>query len=253
MDKKNHYHQDMLSVEEARKKILGNFTRLSVESTPILKCLGMTLAKDIISPINVPPLNNSAMDGYAIISLDTKNKILTNLLELEVIGTVAAGEISDKTIQSGQALRIMTGAPIPSGSDAVVPFEKTDEQKRKLRGSSDRKISIMAKVDSGENIRFKGEDIFAGATVLHKNKIIRPADIGVAASIGLTHLPVIRRPVIAIFSTGNELVEPGNKLNEGKIYNSNAFTIASMVSSYGGLPKIIDTAEDSFQAVNEAI
>ena len=87
MDKKNHYHQDMLSVEEARKKILGNFTSLGVESTPILKCLGMTLAKDIVSPINVPPLNNSAMDGYAIISLDTKNKIDADLLELEVTET----------------------------------------------------------------------------------------------------------------------------------------------------------------------
>lgn len=253
MDKKNHYHQDMLSVEEARKKILDNFAKLGVERTPILECLGMTLAKGIVSPISVPPLNNSAMDGYAIMSLDTKKKLDTDLLELKVIGTVAAGEISNKTIKSGQALRIMTGAPIPAGSDAVVPFENTDEQKRKLRGSSNRKIAIMAKVDSGENIRLKGEDIFVGATVLHKNKIIRPADIGVAASIGLTHLPVIRRPVIAIFSTGNELVEPGNKLSEGKIYNSNAFTVASMVSSYGGIPKIIDTAEDSFQAVDEAL
>ena len=123
MDKKNHYHQDMLSVEEARKKILDNFAKLGVERTPILECLGMTLAKGIVSPISVPPLNNSAMDGYAIMSSDTKNKLDTDLLELKVIGTVAAGEISNKTIKSGQALRIMTGAPIPDGSDAVVPFE----------------------------------------------------------------------------------------------------------------------------------
>ncbi|MBI21089.1 MAG: molybdopterin molybdenumtransferase MoeA [Chloroflexi bacterium] len=247
---KGHYHEDMLTVEEAREKILLEFRELELSYVSIVESFGMTLADDIVSTVNIPPLDNSAMDGYALVSGNTKNN---NFVEMDVIGSISAGEIPNKQITPGKTIRIMTGAPIPYGADSVVPFEDTDEIERKNSGKLSNKITIKIKVKPGENIRLKGEDIISGSKALYKGTTVRSSEIGVAASLGLTHLPVIRRPVVSIISTGNELQSPGTKLSKGKIYNSNAFSIASLVNSYGGIPKIIGIAGDNINELEKVL
>ena len=139
MSSNNHYHEDMLSVEEARDAILKEFSVLETENISFLYCMEMVLAEDITSTINIPPLNNSAMDGYAVIAEDLKNPEL-NHVELDIIDSVSAGEIPQKTITTGKTIRIMTGAPIPDGANAVVPFEETDELERREKGKDTNKI-----------------------------------------------------------------------------------------------------------------
>ena len=248
--KKSHYHADMLSVEEAREKILREFNSLDEVRISLNESLGCVISKDIISNISVPPWNNSAMDGYAIILEDVKNASDENIIYLDVIEKIAAGELPEKKIISGQSARIMTGAPIPEGSNAVVPFEDTDE----LSSTSSDLIGIKINVENFENIRKKGEDISKGDLIIKKGVEITPAVVGVLASIGISTIDVFRRPKIGILSTGNELIEPDQSIKDGKIYNSNTFTISSLTKSFGATPVTqthsLDTIEDLEKKLN---
>ena len=247
--KKSHYHADMLSVEEARENILSKFSKLETEKTPILKSLGSVISEDIFSEIDVPPWNNSAMDGYAVIKNDLLNASEENLIFLKVVEEIAAGQIPNKTLINGETSRIMTGAPIPQNADAVVPFEDTNELERK----SLKKIGIKINVDHFENIRKKSEDIKKGSIVLKKGTIITAASIGLLASIGFNIVPTIRKPVIGILSTGNELIEPGQKNEPGKIFNSNSYTITSLIESYGAIPVLQSHAEDNIKDLEKKL
>jgi molybdopterin molybdotransferase len=231
----------MLSVEEAIQKILDEVEPLEAEPVPILEAQGQVLAEDIVSAINVPPLDNSAMDGYAVRALDTRGAGAAAPKVLRVIDTVIAGSISDRQVEAGTAIRIMTGAPLPGGADAVVQFENTDET---TRPSPVTEIGILAAAEPGLNIRRAGEDITRGTVALKKGRIIRPAEIGLMASLGYSQVKAIRRPSVAILSTGNELVELGQPLPKGKIYDSNLYSMASLVKRYGCLPKILGIARD---------
>jgi molybdopterin molybdotransferase len=236
----------MLTVEEALEKILKEVEVLEAETVPILDTLGQVLAEDIRSEINVPPLDNSAMDGYAVRSADTRGAGEKTPIHLRVIDTVAAGSISQKEVVPGTAVRIMTGAPIPRGADSVVQFENTDDAitKEKAPGQTPTRVGIMEEARPGLNIRKAGENIARGATALRKGMVIRPSEIGLMASLGYSRVKVIRRPVVALFSTGNELVEVDKPLPEGKIHDSNAYSIASLVKRYGGVPKMLGIARD---------
>jgi molybdopterin molybdotransferase len=237
----------MLTVEEALQKILSEVSTLDTEIVPIMDSLGQVLAEDIVSDINVPPLNNSAMDGYAVQAQDTKGAKEKQPKLLKVIDTVIAGGISKKEVTEGTAIRIMTGAPLPKGADAVVQFENTDEEKNK-KTAPDKpvtQVGIYEEVTSGHSIRLAGEDVKKGVTIISKGTVIRPAEIGVMASTGKSKVKVIRRPVVAVLSTGNELVEIGQQLPEGKIYNSNSYSIASLVKKYGAIPKMLGIALDN--------
>ena len=236
----------MRSVEEALEKILQEVDTLEEEPVPILDSLGQVLAEDVKSDINVPPLDNAAMDGYAVQSGDTQGASEESPKFLRVIDTVMAGSISESKVVPGTAIRIMTGAPVPKGADSVVQFENTDEEQRK-KSAADQpitKVGILSEARAGLNIRRAGEDIARGATALRKGAIIRPAEIGVLASLGHSQVKVIRRPVVAVLATGNELVEIEQSLPEGRIYNSNTYSIASLVKRYGGIPKILGIAPD---------
>jgi molybdopterin molybdotransferase len=237
----------MLTVEEALQKILSEITVLDTENVPILESLGQVLATDIVSVINVPPLDNSGMDGYAVLAADTKGAGEKKPKILKVIDTVYAGGISKKEVTPGTAIRIMTGAPMPKGADGVVQFENTDEEKRKKESPDTpaTQVSIFEEIKAGHNIRLAGEDVKRGTTVLKKGAIIRPGEIGVMASIGYGRVRVIRRPEVAVLSTGDELVEIDQPLPEGKIYNSNSYSIASLVKRCGGIPKILEIARDN--------
>ena len=237
----------MISVEQALEKILSYVDVLEEEQVPILDSPGQVLAEDIYSSINIPPLDNAAMDGYAIQSRDTYGASSESPRFLRVIDTVIAGSISEQEVKPGTAVRIMTGAAVPKGADSVVRFEDTDEARRKKSptGQSMSEIGILDKAEAGLNIRRAGEDIAKGSIVLRKGTVIRPAEVGVLASLGRNKVTVIRRPVVAMLATGNELVDINQPLPAGKIYNSNTYSVAALVQRYGGIPKILGIALDS--------
>ena len=232
----------MLSVEQALERILGYVCVLEVEQSPILDCLGQVLAEDVYATVDIPPLDNSAMDGYAVRSEDTCGATEQSPRFLHVIDTVAAGSISEYEVKPGTAIRIMTGAPVPKGADSIVRFEDTDEAQRK--GVAD-EIGVLREVEPGRDTRRVGEDISQGSLVLSRGMVIRPSEIGVLASLGRSTVKVIRRPVVAILATGNELVDTSEPLPRGKIYNSNSYSVAALVLRYGGIPRILGIALDS--------
>jgi len=245
----------MISIEEALQRILNNVKVLEPDQKPILNCLGQVLAEDVYSSINVPPLDNAAMDGYAVQWESIKGATLSTPSMLRVIGEVAAGSISEISVTPGTAIRIMTGAAVPSGADTVVPFEETDEiDRRQTLGSSWlAQIGIQQQLKKGANIRPAGEDITQGELVLSDGTVLRPPEIGVLASLGKEKAYVIRRPVVTVLSTGDELIELGQPLQPGKIYNSNTYSLAAQILSYGGIPKILGIAGDNMKSISRKI
>ena len=232
----------MISVEQALEKILSYIDVLEEEQKPILDSMGQVLAEDIYSAIDIPPLDNSAMDGYAVRAEDTRGAGRQSPRFLRVIDTVMAGSISEHSVEPGTAIRIMTGAPIPEGADSVVRFEDTDEAQR---GGASGEIGILCKVKTGLDIRRAGEDIARGSIVLRRGVVIRPSEVGVLASLGRSKVKVIRCPIVAILATGSELVDINQPLPAGKIYDSNTYSVAALIRRYGGIPKILGVALDS--------
>jgi molybdopterin molybdotransferase len=245
-----HSDEDMLSVEQAYEQIMANFQTLEAEEKPLLDCIGQVLAEDIHSPLALPPLDNSAMDGYALRQSDIAGASQDNAKNLRVIGIVAAGQMPDKTVAPGTAIRIMTGAPVPNGADTVVPFEETDEVQRKQESKPLDQVAIFADMPVGCNVRPAGEDVSLGALVLEKGTLVRAAEVGVIASLGLDNVKVIRRPVVAVLATGDELETTGAPLSGGKIYDANSFSVAASVLASGGVPKLMGIARDNIDDLN---
>jgi len=238
----------MISVEEARQRILEHFSALDSETKPLLDALGQVLAEDVVSSFDIPPLDNTAMDGYAVRAADTSGATASAPRELRVAGQLAAGYVYQGTVDKGTAVRIMTGAPIPDGADAVVPFEETDEYGQaapKETGALDGRVLIFKQAALGANVRRAGEDVRNGETVLSRGTVLGAAQVGVLASLGLDRARVIRRPRVAILSTGDEILAPGEPRTAGKIYDSNLTSIAALVSEYGGIPVPLGIARDS--------
>jgi len=243
----------MISVEEALDKILSFVTVLEAEEKPILDCLGQVLAEDIFASFNVPLSDNSAMDGYAVQASSIVGASLEQPKVLFVIGELPAGSVADLKVEPGTAIRIMTGAPIPKGADVVVPFEETDEKNRRGVPGLKNEIGILREFKAGSNLRSSGEDAAKGEMVIKKGKLIFPADIGVFASLGRDKISVIRRPIVAILATGNELVDVTQPLTSGKLYNSNSYSIAAQVLRYGGIPKLLGIAQDNIEQLTSAL
>jgi molybdopterin molybdotransferase len=243
----------MISVEEALEKVLSYVEILQAERKPILDCLGQVLDEDVYSTIDIPPLDNSAMDGYALRARDTRGASESSPRYLVVVGEVAAGCIPTKKVRLGTAIRIMTGAPLPEGADAIVRFEDTDEVSRKSSSGDLSHIGILCQAKKGLNVRCRGEDIARGNLILKKGMVLRPQEIGVLASLGKSTALVIRRPIVAILATGDELTSVEQPLAPGQIYDSNTYTIAAEVTRYGGIPNILGIGRDSVQSLNEKI
>ena len=247
-----HHHEDMLSVEKARQQILREFEPLDAETFPISDSVGLVIAENVRSGISIPTLDNSAMDGYAVRSQDVTAASQDNTVNLEVIETIAAGSLPTKPIEPGKASRIMTGAPIPDLADAVIPFEETTEED--FLGTTDiKEIGIKMPASPGTNIRIKGKDIEKNELVIEKGHIITPATVGVLASMGMSHVKTIRKPVISILSTGNELLSPGEELSDGKIYDSNSSSIVASVMLLGAIPKYVGIAKDDMDSVRDKL
>ncbi len=245
----------MLSVEEALERILANVNALELEEKPLLESLGQVLAENVYSTFNIPPLDNSAMDGYALRSTDTVGASESSPRELQVIGEVAAGYIFQGNVSPGQAVRIMTGAPLPEGADSVVQYENTSEGHGQAWKGAEKgaRVAIYEEVEPGANVRRAGEDISAGSMVFSRGTGLRPQEIGVLASLGRAKVWVVRRPVVSVLATGDELVELGQPLGPGQIYNSNSYSIASQVRKYGGIPRVLGIARDNLDDLEAKI
>jgi len=227
----------MISVEEAKKILEGIPVHPVIEEVSVDLALRRVLGRDIVSGINMPPFNKSAMDGYALQSGDASDRF-------EIIRVIPAGVVPGKKIQKGQCARIMTGGMVPEGADRVVKREVTVEEEGFMR--------IVAE-DRNLNICYRGEDIKTGDVVLKKGVIIRPPEIAVIASMGLAGVAVYRRPAVSIIATGSELVEPGRPLAGGQIYDSNSSSLAAQVMQAGALVKRHGAAVDSPEKIQEAI
>jgi len=235
----------MISVEEALSQILASVNVLASARQPLLESLGQVLAGDLKAEFDVPPRDNAAMDGYALRYADVRDAAPDNPKELQIIETIAAGATPEKTVTEGTAVRIMTGASLPDGADTVVPFEETDET---ARGVVTDRIGIYRAFE-GANLRRAGEDIVRGDLVLAAGTRLRPGEIGVLASMGYDRVEVIRRPVVAVLATGNELVEVGAPLPPGHIYNSNSYSVSALVKRHGGIPRVLGIARDDVDSL----
>jgi molybdopterin molybdotransferase len=222
----------MPTYEEARSIILKNIPTLSMERVPLLDSLGRVIAKEIVAPWDMPCFDNSAMDGFAVREEDCGEKTW-----LKIIDYIPAGGTASTPLEAGSAIKIMTGAPIPVGCDAVVPVEETEER--------DGEVLIRERVVPRQHIRFRGEDVAVGETIILPGTVIRPPEISMLASFGKAVVPVFRKARVAILSTGDELIEIGEPLREGKIINSNAFSLAAAVMECGAIPIILGIARDN--------
>ena len=230
-----------LSFESARSMILEKMTTLPYESASLLDIVGRVLAEDIQAPWDLPRWNNSAMDGFAVRAEDCFSG-----QSLTIDGYLPAGSsASGISVEPGSAVRIMTGAPAPAGCNAIVPIEETEEK--------DGKVIITGQVKLGDHLRLQGEDVPQGVLAIPAGTILRPAEINMLASFGYQSVTVIRRPNVAILSTGDELVEPGEDVGPGQIINSNDYSIAAAVSEVGGEPILLGIARDDRESLIEKL
>lgn len=230
--------KSFISLEEAIYILNHHVENLKEEQVSLVEGIGKIVAENIYSTMDSPPFNKSAMDGYAVGQVDTKEN-------LRVIDTVFAGGISEKKIEQGEAIRIMTGAMIPEGALGVIKQEEVD-----LHGEY---ITLNRGIKIDENICFKGEDIKKGQLLIEKNKKINYADLGILASCGVRTLKVYRKPRVALITTGDEVIDVEEDLREGKIYNSNKYTLLGRLRDLGYEVTYIDHGSDNFQHIGSCI
>jgi molybdopterin molybdotransferase len=231
---------ELISVEEAQRRALLPVRALGAERVAVAASLGRVLAEDVTAPGDVPPHDNSAMDGYAVRTADAVDGA-----ELQVIGEVAAGRVARRALVAGEAYRIMTGAPIPPGADAVIMQEHCER-------AGDR-VTLRRGVKLRDHIRDRGEDVRAGEVVLRRGVILRAAELGTLASARRAQVAVTRRPTVAILSTGDELRDADQPLDEGAIADTNSYALAALVRECGGEPRVSPIVRDDKAALAAAI
>lgn len=233
----------LLSVEEARARILSAFAPLTPISVHIFEALGLVLAEDVTAAEDVPPFRNSAMDGYAVRCADTASASETTPVRLTIRGEVPAGRVSWMTLESGSAVRIMTGAPVPPGADAVVRFEDVTLEVSAV-DSAATSILVTGPARRGQNVRDAGEDVARGTIAVSRGTLIGAAHIGLLAALNQSTVHVIRRPNVAILATGDEVVDLGRPLQPGQIRNSNSYLLWALTRQFGGVPQMLGVAGD---------
>lgn len=235
----------MISLEEARTRINRDLIVLPIVDVPITAAREMVLAETVTASEAIPPFANTAMDGYAVRAVDTKGATKTSPKVLAVSATVPAGGVAPRALESGEAMRIMTGAPMPEGADAVVMVELT-----RPAGFD---VMILAEVPPGNHVRPAGDDIRPGTEVFHPGTVLTPGHLGVLASIGRETVKVYRRPRVGVMSTGDELVEGPQPLQPGQIRDSNRLTLLSLVAEAGCHPVDLGLIRDDERAIRTAL
>jgi molybdenum cofactor synthesis domain-containing protein len=232
-------------VDKALRMLLENVKISGKEEVRFYEALKRVLAEDVIAERDNPPFNRAAMDGYAVKGENTFGASQTNPIYFKVVGEVSTGVESQLEVKDFEAVKIMTGGVMPEGSDAVVMFEYTT----KLEGE----IEVLRPVTPGKNVSLKGEDVKRGEVLLKKGRVIKPHDIGILAAIGKTEIKVYKKPRVAIISTGDELVEPSEKLRAGEIYDVNSYALSSLVEINSGVAKRIGIVRDNYKELKTAL
>jgi molybdopterin molybdotransferase len=238
----------MLSVTEARERILSHFQSTPQESIPLIECAGRVLASEIIAAYDLPLFDNSSMDGFAIRAVDSSNAAATRLT-LSVVADIPAGSVPTVSLAEGQAARIMTGAQLPNGADAVIPVEDTDFTSRDAGTAAPQTISFTRTVKAGENIRIRGMDLHAGEVVLQKGRNLKPQDLGLLAMLGIGRVQVHKKPRVALLSSGDELLEVEAPLSAGKIHDSNSYALAALIQNTEADVLRLGVAKDTLESV----
>lgn len=235
----------MISVEEAQERILSRITVLGDERVELLRALRRVLAEAEVARRDIPAWPNSSMDGYALLAADTKGASAERPARLSLAGRVAAGDVAEKALKPGEVYRIFTGAPLPDGADAVIPQEETQEDGRMVR--------VPRVVSPGQFVRPRGEDMRAGETVLERGRVLGPAEIGLLATLGRAQVSVVKRPIVGILSTGDEVVDLGGALGPGQIRNSNTYSLMAQVTEAGAEPVNLGVARDRLEDIESRL
>jgi molybdopterin molybdotransferase len=230
----------MVAFEDARRIILEHVTALSAERVGLLESLGRVLSEDVTAPYDLPTFSNSAMDGYAVRAADCQNG-----RALPITDYVPAGGHATKSVLAGTAIKIMTGAPLPEGGDSIVPNEDAEE--------ADGIVRVMRPVVLHQHVRFSGEDVCKGETIVASGTVVRPFEINILACSSKAHVAVVRRPRVAIVATGDELIQLGETPSPGQIVNSNSYSLAAAITSVGAIPVLVGIARDEVESHREKL
>ncbi|MDR0514491.1 MAG: molybdopterin molybdotransferase MoeA [Coriobacteriaceae bacterium] len=242
---------EMLSLEEAQELVLAKVGVLPTEKASLLDVVGRVCAEELVSDIDIAPFAHSAMDGFAVFEQDIRSASAEAPVVLNVAAEIAAGDFYEGTLEHGQCVRIMTGAPVPAQLDAVVRYEVVEALAND--GKSGGKVAFSAPAKNRSNIREAGEEAKAGEVVVEKNEVISSAGVGFLAGCGILEVLTYARPRVAVISIGSELVPPTEVPTGGKIRNSNSYALAACVQAAGGIPTIFPIVEDSHEALKAAI
>lgn len=235
----------MLDLETAIRRVLEKIPAALPESVALAESSGRVLAENLVSDIALPAFDNSAMDGYAVRSVDVLGASVDSPVVLRLVATIPAGEVFTGRLNPGECFRIFTGSPLPIGADAVVMQEDT-------RAEGDR-IRFLDAAASGENLRKRGEDVEIGGRIADAGSFITPGSIGLMAATGISRVAVGRKPRVALIATGSELREPGEMLSPGQIYESNRVMLASLIARSGAIPEVCPIVRDTLEATRDAL
>jgi molybdopterin molybdotransferase len=239
----------LLSVQAARERILTQLHPIATEILPLIQCANRVLAQDIAAATDLPLFDNSSMDGFAVRSTDTVTAAADSTVTLSVVADIPAGSNPQLTLAQGQAARIMTGAPLPKGADAVIPVEDTDFNYREAGTPAPGTVTISRVVKRSENIRPRGMDTHQGEIVIHAGRSLKPQDLGLLAMLGTAQVQVYKKARVALLSSGDELLEVDAPLQSGKIRDSNSYTLAFLVEDSGAEVIRLGVAKDTRTAV----
>lgn len=243
--------QELIPVEQARALLLDTVNTLETEKVPLIEALGRISAKNQTSDIDISPFDHSAMDGFAVVASDLANATPEAPIELPVIDEIPAGAYYDKVLQPGTCVRIMTGAPIPDGANAVVKYEIVTNLENDGRAPG--RVAFSAPTSAGDNIRQKGEEIVAGEVAIKAGEPLSPAGAGLLASCGLSQVEVYKRPRVAVIPIGSELVEPDTLPLPGQIRDGNSYAIGASVVRAGGIPHLHSIVPDDKDMLAAAV
>ena len=243
----------LLSVDQARERIFSQFQTVTTETLPLVGCSNRVLAQDIVAANDLPPFDNSSMDGFAVRAADVSQATADSPRSLRVIADIPAGSYPTISLAPGEAARIMTGAPVPAGADAVIPVEDTSFNDRDAGTPPPEDVQIFNPSKPGWNIRPRGMDIRSGEIVLYKGRILKPQDLGLLAMLGVAQVLVYRKPRVALFSSGDELLPADAPLEAGKIRDANSYTLAALLEDTGAEVIRLGVARDDYDSVKNLL